>query len=1017
MRLAVSGLFLALAAHVAGCTDQSTRGTVLTDDYAPGFEGQWTGRLTVKGGGQTTSGYAWVRLTRTEANTLAVDDLYPGCSLTGVVSGPSTLYLPPATCELPSTTPACARELSISTGDATRTGRSLSMHATGILRDCNSSGGIDLTFEGQVPNRAPSVTVTLSPAEPGPADAIVATIDARDPDGDPVTLAMSWQVNGTLVADQTTTTLPAGVASYGDLVVIAVTASDGEARTTAEATVTLKSPAITGPVPARIGPGETLSVQLVIAGGTPSLGGFELEYGPAGMAVSSEGLVTWRPALPTFGTGLDVAFAVRMAAAPRVRFSGSVHVDDAGGTPLYRTGLEPPLGHAGLLVQDLDGDGRAEILVANRRGVFEVGRDGAGYDIRWAYPYGFASDPQAIAAGDVDGDGLLEIFVAAGDTIARLDGATRREAAVVRLPASVVSSAGGCADLRAVDVDGDGALDLVCVVSDRWSTGPGTLLVLDASTLTIEWQTAALAGLGSSVAVGNVDHDPALEIVTSGGYVFDGSTRANEWAYAGGFGAAVGTGDLDGDGVDEIVGMQAWDTFRGYSAVAKSSLWEMTRFNSGALHVADLDGDGRAEVVIGDAQWGNVTAFRYDLATNTLTSIFDMARQGSVYAVGAGDVDGDGTTELVWTGASMVDFGADSLFVAGLSSSTAVEWTNTAPAQLDGPFVGGRLLRQGAAGNRLVWAVPRTNSGYDGTRLLTLDPATGHVDVSAELGSNWNGVVALDVTDFDSDAIDELYLSTSDLYDGYLQAYDLARGAVWTSPKLTTFGAGAVAVVAADLDGDAIAELVGMASDGHVVIYDPMAQTLVWSGVGMGSTGVDVAVADLDHDGTPEIVALANSRVIVYRASGGAVPYLEAASAVIASGVDLLVADCDGDGTAEIYVLSASSWSYSGAKLLRFDTSLVKTGEATLDGSARSIHLEDLGVGRKNVVVSVAPSYSAPAGASYIEAIDPTSGATVWRSPNLEGAVPLNSLSYVDLVGDGAPYLVFGTDKGMYATR
>ena len=60
-----------------------------------------------------------------------------------------------------------------------------------------------------------------------------------------------------------------------------------------------------------------------------------------------------------------------------------------------------------------------------------------------------------------------------------------------------------------------------------------------------------------------MDADAALEIVTAGGYVFDGATGANEWAYAGGFGAAVDTGDLDGGGVEQIVGMDGWSRFRG----------------------------------------------------------------------------------------------------------------------------------------------------------------------------------------------------------------------------------------------------------------------------------------------------------------------------------------------------------------------------------------------------------------------------------------------------------------------
>ena len=60
------------------------------------------------------------------------------------------------------------------------------------------------------------------------------------------------------------------------------------------------------------------------------------------------------------------------------------------------------------------------------------------------------------------------------------------------------------------------------------------------------------------------------------------------------------------------------------------------------------------------------------------------------------------------------------------------------------------LIAAGAgAAPALLYQVPSTNSGYDGTRLVRLDPVTGAIAVSAEIGSNWSGAGGLDAFDHD----------------------------------------------------------------------------------------------------------------------------------------------------------------------------------------------------------------------------------------------------------------------------
>jgi hypothetical protein len=75
-------------------------------------------------------------------------------------------------------------------------------------------------------NRPPVVErLRLSPRAPSPSDEIVAQVDARDPEGDPVTLRFEWTVNGRPAG--TATTLRAGIAQADDRVEVSVVALDG----------------------------------------------------------------------------------------------------------------------------------------------------------------------------------------------------------------------------------------------------------------------------------------------------------------------------------------------------------------------------------------------------------------------------------------------------------------------------------------------------------------------------------------------------------------------------------------------------------------------------------------------------------------------------------------------------------------------------------------------------------------------------------------------------------------------
>ena len=283
---------------------------------------------------------------------------------------------------------------------------------------------------------------------------------------------------------------------------------------------------------------------------------YVLAYGPAGMTVNPDtGVVTWTASGPMFDRSVEIGWGITIdGLAARVRDG---HAADNGldrDYPLLRFGTEIPVWPAGLSVADFDADGDTEMLVMAYRGLFELAADGAGgYRQSWAYPFSLDMVTQYLLsgrglwrAGTCDGDDRHEIFAAVGRTLTKLDGVARRPEVTRELGASE-----SCNDLlftdlkvtarlkssawRPVTMDGDGAHPRAArqrsVDPPRVSYGRLWPLVGGRQR---RWRRCTR------------DRDRR-------GYVFDGATFVNQWLDGPGFGMDVDTGDLDGNGVEEIV--------------------------------------------------------------------------------------------------------------------------------------------------------------------------------------------------------------------------------------------------------------------------------------------------------------------------------------------------------------------------------------------------------------------------------------------------------------------------------
>ena len=252
----------------------------------------------------------------------------------------------------------------------------------------------------------------------------------------------------------------------------------------------------------------------------------------------------------------------------------------------------------------------------------------------------------------------------------------------------------GGVDVSTGDVDGDGIADIVV-----GALGGSSHVKAFRGTDLAELQSfLAFGGFigGVHVAAGDVNGDGHADIVVGAGpgggpqvKVFDGgsgSVISSFFAFAPAFtgGIDVATGDVDGDGIADIVvgalgGSSHVKAFRVSDLVELRSFIAFEGF-AGGVNVAagDVNGDGQADIVVGSGPGGpggHVRVFDgANVAPIELLSFFPFSPAYIGGAdVAAGDVDGDGRADIVASAlGALPDYGGD---VDGVKVFSGVDHT------------------------------------------------------------------------------------------------------------------------------------------------------------------------------------------------------------------------------------------------------------------------------------------------------------------------------------------------------
>lgn len=438
----------------------------------------------------------------------------------------------------------------------------------------------------------------------------------------------------------------------------------------------------------------------------------------------------------------------------------------------FTTGVSP----YGVTISDLDGDGKPDFAVVNSNpsGSISVFRNTSSTgSTTFASPLDFATGVNSfqVASGDLDGDGKPELVVTnfSSNTISVFRNTSASGS--ITFATKVDIAGAGLYGINAPysiaisDIDGDGKPDFVVANSGAPRSSVSIFRNTSSSgSIAFESPIDFATGLYSNgVAVSDIDGDgkPDIAITNAGnntlsifrnislpGSITSSSFDAKIDLACGAEPEGIAMGDVNGDGKPDMIITNQFDqavsVFRNTSTsgiITAGSFASAVDFvaGSGAYTVVlgDVDGDGRPDLVVGNAYSNAFTVLRNTtspgvITTESFASKVDFMTGIWPFVVAMGDLDGDGKPDVI---AANRTSNTVSIFRNAVSSPGPTVTSNTATnLTATSAMLGGSVNPNGSATTAYFeWGTSSTLATFSTTTSQSIGSGRDAVSVTANL--------------------------------------------------------------------------------------------------------------------------------------------------------------------------------------------------------------------------------------------------------------------------------------------